>query len=170
MPFFCVSQIPFDTVHQYSTQPAIFEAVLGSGWIVWVRKCENPSLSSLSKLASWVISHDKTLTDLWRWQMMGATVLQSASLWHLKAPSSRNACLWKRVLTGRRSGLISPAWWGKIGERYHRALWETGCRWASLLPLICWQGSKDDNRGVSAEIPKPKSATPRRADSTTLDL
>ena len=26
------------------------------------------------------------------------------------------------------------------------------------------------NKGVSAEIPEPEAATPRRADSTTLDL
>jgi len=40
----------------------------------------------------------------------------------------------------------------------------------SLLPLICWQGPEDENKGVSAEIPKPEAATPNRPDSTTLDL
>ena len=58
---------------------------------------------------------------------------------------------------------------GKTGEWYHRVLWKTACRWAYLLPLICWQGSEDGNKGVSAEIPEPVAATPRRADSTTLD-
>ena len=49
-------------------------------------------------------------------------------------------------------------------------MWKTGWRWASLLPLICWQGLEDGNKGVSAEIPEPIAATPRRADSTTSDL
>jgi len=40
----------------------------------------------------------------------------------------------------------------------------------SLLPLICWQGLEGGNKGVSAEIPKPEAATPKGADSTTLDL
>jgi len=40
----------------------------------------------------------------------------------------------------------------------------------SLLPLVCWQSLEDDNKGASAEIPEPVAATPRRADSTTLDL
>jgi len=40
----------------------------------------------------------------------------------------------------------------------------------SLLPLICWQGLEDGNKGVFAEIPKPEGATPKRADSSTLDL
>ena len=62
---------------------------------------------------------------------------------------------------------ITPAWFWKIGEWYHHAPWKTGCRWASLLPLICWQGPEDGNKGVSAEIPEPVAATPRRADSTT---
>ena len=39
----------------------------------------------------------------------------------------------------------------------------------SILPLICWQGPEDGNKAVSAEIPVPVAATPRRADSTTLD-
>ena len=106
---------------------------------------------------------------------MGATTWQSTSLCgHLKAPSSRAACLRKRVL---RSGYWWKIWpnsprlvWEKIGERHHSALWKTGCRWASLLPLICWQGLEDGNKGVSAEIPEPIAATPRRADSTTSDL
>ena len=82
--------------------------------------------------------------------------------------ASRREC--SGVVTGRRSGLIAPAWCGKIGERHHRALWKTGCRWASLLPLICWQGPEDDNKGIFAEIPEPVAAAPRRADSTTSDL
>ena len=44
---------------------------------------------------------------------------------------------------------IAPAWCGKTGEWYHRALWKTGYRWTSLLPLKCWQGPEDDNKGVS---------------------
>ena len=41
---------------------------------------------------------------------------------------------------------------------------------ASMFPLLCWQGPEDDNKGISAEISEPVAATPRRADSTTLDL
>ena len=74
------------------------------------------------------------------------------------------------VVTGRRSGLIAPVWCGRTGERCHRAPWKTGCRWASLLPLICWQGPEDGNKAVSVQIPEPVAATLRRADSTTLDL
>ena len=107
--------------------------------------------------------------------MMGATMWQSASLWHLKALSSRAACLQKRVL---RSG-----YWQKIWPNSLSLVWENWgtpplCPvknrmqmgiWASLLPLICWQGPEDDNKGISAEIPEPVAATPRRADSTTSD-
>ena len=67
--------------------------------------CENPSLFVGSKLASWGISCDKTLIDLLRSQMTGATMWQLTSLWqHLKAPSSRADCLGKRVLR-------SVYWW-----------------------------------------------------------
>ena len=58
---------------------------------------------------------------------------------------------------------------GKLGNNTIVSCEKTGCRWASLLPLICWQGPEDDNKGISAEIPEPVAATPRRADSTTLD-
>ena len=105
-------------------------------WSEWLREkhfyfyhCENPSLSSVSKLASWSIScedtknlTDKTLTDLWRWQMMGATMWQSTSLRHLKAPSSRAACLQKRVL---RSG-----YWWKIWPNSPSLVWEN---WGTIL-------------------------------------
>ena len=40
----------------------------------------------------------------------------------------------------------------------------------SLLPLIFWKGPEDGNKGVSAEIHKLEAATPKRANSTTLDL
>lgn len=38
MPFLCVPQIPFDTLHQYGTQSALFEAFLRSGEIIWMWK------------------------------------------------------------------------------------------------------------------------------------
>ena len=96
------------------------------------------------------------------------TVHLKAFLWScLPLEESVQVCLLEEDLACDQ---IVPAGYGKIGELYHCILWKTGCSWASLLPLICWQGLEDGNKGVSAEIPEPEAATPRRADSTTLDL
>lgn len=38
IPSLCVPQILFDTMHQYGTQPALFEAFLRSGKIIWMWK------------------------------------------------------------------------------------------------------------------------------------
>ena len=80
--FFCLMQPPKGQIH-----------------------CENPSLFPGSKLASWGIPCDKTLTDLLRRRVMGASMWQSTSLCgHFEAPSFRAVCLWKRVLR-------SVYWW-----------------------------------------------------------
>jgi len=59
---------------------------------------------------------------------------------------------------------------GKLGNDTIVSCEKTGCRWASLLPFFFWQGPEDGKKGVSAEIPESEAATPRRADSTPLDL
>ena len=65
---------------------------------------------------------------------------------------------------------ITPACYGRLGDDPTVSCEGKIQVGASLLPLICWQGQEDWNKGVSAEIPEPEAATPRRADSTTLDL
>ena len=110
----------------------------------------------------------RLLTDLWRWQMMGATVWQSTSFQHLKAPSSRAACLRKRVL---RIG-----YWWKIWPNSPSLVWEN---WGTTPSYSVKNRMQMDipassyllrpRRWISAEIPDPVAATPRRADSTTLD-
>ena len=65
---------------------------------------------------------------------------------------------------------ITPVCYGRLGDNTIVSCEGKIQVVVSMLPLICWQGQEDRNKGVSAEIPEPEAATPRRADSTTLDL
>ena len=65
---------------------------------------------------------------------------------------------------------ITPAWYGRLGDDTTVSCEGKIQVGTSLLPLVCWQGPEDRNKGVPAEIQKPEAVTSKRADSTTLDL
>ena len=93
---------------------------------------------------------------------------ESISLWsYLSLEESAQDCLLAEDLVCDQ---ITPACYGRLGEDTTVSCEGKIQVGVSLLPLIYWQGSEGGNKGISAEIPEPEAATPRRPDSTALDL
>jgi len=88
-------------------------------------------------------------------------------------------CLWLKSLLDCLLGCllvedlscdqITPVCYGRWGDDIIVSCEDKILVGVSILPLICWQGPEDDKKAVSAEIPEPVAANPRRADSTTSD-
>ena len=95
-----------------------------------------------------------------------------AFLWScLPSKGSAQDCLLDCLLAEDLScDQSTPVCYGRLGDDTVISCEEKVLVGVSILHLICWQGLEDGNKGVFAEIPKPEGATPKRADSSTLDL
>ena len=59
---------------------------------------------------------------------------------------------------------ITPVCYGRLGDDTIVSCEDKIQVGVSMLPLMCWQGPEDGNKGVFAEIPEPGAANPKRAD------
>ena len=158
------------TVHQWDSW---------SHWLESQGLCMNPSLFSVSKLASWGISCDKTLGDE-RWVLLCGNqhhcldnfTFESISL-ELFAFRRECSGLFTGLFTGKDlpCDQITPVCYGRLGDDTivsceDKFLWQfpISCEvGVSIFYLICWQGQGDGNKRSSCWEPKARSCHSKKS-------